>query len=433
MLNRKVQEIAFGFPDDFPLSDEVLNRFLEGEGQWPDGIEIPDELSEEGRQLIAGLVDSAPISGFKDPRTALTWPFWDQILREFSTVRVVVIPLLRSPHEIAMSLCNRSNGALGYWTCLDITKVHLKQMLAIVKNAAQVSRSIEFGGGAFPEHLDEVVRFCGLHWDTSIASRVFDQSCVHHEPAAVSHSAQLLYEEMGGRRTIRSAEKENGWLVARDARKCETLTRRFAWQAIDTQKRSDTQLETIRNQASSQAQQLSEIHDLLAKTQQQLFLAQAELVEAKQQVVQTSQDLRSTQQDLTNTQQELTGTQQELTSTQQELTSTQQELTSTHQELSRTQQELARTHQELSRTQREQFLIQCELSDSRHQLAGALSEISRSRASEHAASEECLRLRSQRDRFESHPVMGSLLRTRRRVKSFFGQPAIKSEAGRGGS
>ena len=126
MLNRKLQEIALGFPDDVPKSEEVQTRFLEGKGIWRKGVRIPDELFDEGRRLITGLVGSGVVSGFKDPRTVLTWPFWLQVLEEFPSLRVVVVPLLRSPHEIAMSLCTRSDGALGYWASLDLIAVHFR-------------------------------------------------------------------------------------------------------------------------------------------------------------------------------------------------------------------------------------------------------------------------------------------------------------------
>ena len=42
--------------------------------------------------------------------------------------------------------------------------------------------------------------------------------------------------------------------------------------------------------------------------------------------------------------------------------------------------------------------------------------MSRAQESEHRLWEECQRLREQRDRFESHPVLGQVLRARRRVK-----------------
>ncbi len=300
-LNRKVQEIAFGFPDDFPKSEEVLTRFLDGKGIWPEGVKIPDELFDEGRRLVAGLVGSGGISGFKDPRTVLTWPFWRQVLQEFHSIRVVVVPLLRSPHEIAMSLCTRSDGALGYWASLDLVAVHFGRMKAILESVNQATRAIGFGSESFLDDLAEAARFCGLSWNKEDALRVFDRTCVHHEPASVVHEAQMLYEELGGQRPPHCQAERNGWLLARDARKCEALTQR---------------LESHRQ----------------SEAQQQLSQAQAAL------------------------------------------------------------------------------------SDSRDQLAKAREEMSRAQESERRMWEKCQRLREQRDRFESHPVLGRVLRARRRVK-----------------
>ncbi len=301
IMNRKVQEIALGFPDDVPKSEEVLTRFLDGKGIWPEGVKIPDELFDEGRRLVAGLVGSGGISGFKDPRTVLTWPFWRQVLQEFHSIRVVVVPLLRSPHEIAMSLCTRSDGALGYWASLDLVAVHFGRMKAILENEKQASRAVRFGSEGFLDDLAEAARFCGLSWNKEDALRVFDRTCVHHEPASVVHEAQMLYEELGGQRPPHCQAERNGWLLARDARKCEALTQR---------------LESHRQ----------------SEAQQQLSQAQAAL------------------------------------------------------------------------------------SDSRDQLAKAREEMSRAQESERRMWEKCQRLREQRDRFESHPVLGRVLRARRRVK-----------------
>ena len=326
-LNCKVQEIALGFPDDFPKSEEVLTRFLDGKGIWPEGVKIPDELFDEGRRLVAGLVGSGGISGFKDPRTVLTWPFWRQVLREFHSLRVVVVPLLRSPHEIAMSLCTRSEGALGYWASLDLIAVHFGRMKAILENENQASRAVRFGSESFLDDLAEAARFCGLTWNEADALRVFDRTCVHHEPATVVHEAQALYEELGGQRPPLGQAERNGWLLARDARKCEALTQR-----LESHRRSEAQ------------QQLSQAQQQLSQAQQQLSQAQAAL------------------------------------------------------------------------------------SDMRNQLTLARDEMSRAQESERRMWEECQRLREQRDRFESHPVLGQVLRARRRVKGLLARSAVDSEA-----
>ena len=322
VLNRKVQEIALGFPDDVPTSEEVLARFLDGKGIWPEGVKIPDELFDEGRRLIAGLVESGGVSGFKDPRTVLTWPFWRQVLEEFPSLRVVVIPLLRSPHEIAMSLCTRSNGALGYWASLDLIAVHFGRMKAILESVNQATRAMGFGSESFLDDLAEAARLCGLSWNKEDALRVFDRTCVHHEPATIFHEAQALYEELGGQRPPAGQAEPNGWLLARDARKCEALTQRLVSQAL-----------------ASQA------------------LASHRRSEAQQQLSQA----------------------------------------------------------------------QTALSDMRNQLTLARDEMSRAQESERRMWEECQRLREQRDRFESHPVLGQVLRARRRVKGLLARSAVGFE------
>ena len=320
MLNRKVQAIALGFAEEVPDSEEVLTRFLDGNGIWPEGVKIADELYDEGRRLVAELVVAGGISGFKDPRTVLTWPFWRQVLQEFPSLRVVVVPLLRSPHEIAMSLCTRSQGAMGYWKSLDLVAVHFRRMKAVLESVNQATRAVGFGCESFLDDLAEAARFCGLGWNKEAALHVYDPACVHHEPATVVHEAQTLYEELGGQRQPHCQAERNGWLLARDARKCEALIRGFV------------------SHSRSEAQQ----------------------------------------------------------------------------QLSQAQDELARAH--------------AEWLNSRDQLATAYEEMSRAQESERRIRELCDRLREQRDRFESHPVLGQVLRARRRVKSFLTRSAAYSEA-----
>ncbi len=337
MLSCKVQEIAFGFRDDSPKSEEVLTRFLDGKGIWPEGVKIPEELFDEGRRLIAGLVGSGGISGFKDPRTALIWPFWRQVLAEFPSLRVVVVPLLRSPHEIAVSLCTRSDGTLGYWAALDLMAVHFGRMKAILENENQATRAIRFGSESFLDDIAEAARYCGLTWNKEDALRVFDRTCVHHESATVVHEAQMLYEELGGQRPPHCQAERNGWLLARDVRKCEALTQRLQsyWQ----------------NEAQVESNWRNEAQAALAESRDQLAESRDQLAESWDQ-----------------------------------------------------------------------------LAESRDQLAKARKETSLARESEHRLWKECQRLREQRDRFESHPVLGRVLRARRRVKGILARSLVDSKA-----
>ena len=144
-LNRKIQNLVFGFADDLPDSDESLNHFIECGGEWGDDVCIPEEFFTEGRSLIRALADSGPVSGFKDPRTILTWPFWKKVLDDLPDIRVVPLGLIRSPHEIAMSLVVRRDGWCGYWTSLDMVAIHFsdrKQSWIVGSNVLLVCVSV---------------------------------------------------------------------------------------------------------------------------------------------------------------------------------------------------------------------------------------------------------------------------------------------------
>src|SRR5262249_46663273 len=150
------------------------------------------------RSLIRALVDSGPISGFKDPRTVLIWPFWKRVLEGFPGVRVVPVSLVRSPHEIAMSLVKRREDSCGYWAALDMIAVHLRRQKAILDGWDNPPPTVCFGGPSYLESLEAVARHCGLPWDTAVALDVFDGSCVHHTPAAVPHMSQSLFDSLAG-------------------------------------------------------------------------------------------------------------------------------------------------------------------------------------------------------------------------------------------
>jgi len=87
-VNLAVQTLIHGFRDDLPETEEAVAAFLATEGRWDDWAEqVPEEYVQRGRSLIRTLLDSGKISGFKDPRTVLLWPFWRRVLSAFPGVR----------------------------------------------------------------------------------------------------------------------------------------------------------------------------------------------------------------------------------------------------------------------------------------------------------------------------------------------------------
>ncbi len=301
-LNRQVQKLAFGFPDDLPESPETLAHLLETKGNWDEGTLIPDELFAEARSLIGALVDSGPVSGFKDPRTVLTWPFWQRVLEDFPDLRVVPIALLRSPHEIAMSLVTRRNGWCGYWTSLDIVAVHLERQKAILAGWELHPPCLCFGSPAYPKTLEAVAQQCGLSWNAIEASEVFDPSCVHQLPASVPHEAQELFESLcEAAAPLRDPEKNRAQLE-KDARLLEN-NRLKQWQEATQQILDGREQNRLADLRVVEAQrQTRDAEGRFAEVQSQLFDLRARMVDVQAQLISEQRMRNELQADLIRSQ-----------------------------------------------------------------------------------------------------------------------------------
>jgi hypothetical protein len=297
-LNRQIQNMAFGFSDDLPDSRETLENLLRTKGDWDEGVTIPEELIAKGRSLIHALVNTGRVSGFKDPRTVLTWPFWKRVLEGFPGLRVVPVALVRSPHEIAMSLVTRRNGWCGYWTSLDIVAVHFHRQKAILESWENHPPSVCFGNPAYLRILEVVTQQCGLNWNAIAATEVFDRSCVHQVPASVPHEAQDLFESLcEGIAPLRDPERNCAQLES-DARRLETL-RLGQWQSA-TQEISDA-----REQARQAGVRVVEAQDQARDFQARLADVQSQLNDARARVVDVQSQLISEQRKMNELQAQL--------------------------------------------------------------------------------------------------------------------------------
>ena len=179
--------------DEMPESPADLQAFVDRNGTWPDQVKLPGEFVEEGRSLVRALLDSAPVSGFKDPRTVLIWPFWRQVLEAFPDLNIELVTLLRSPHEIAMSLFDRRTGRIGYWACLDLVAIHLRRTGDIFGGWDKPKALVRFGTSTFLDDLAGAAIQCGLPWNKEVAEASIDRSCIHQVSAVVRHEAQNLF------------------------------------------------------------------------------------------------------------------------------------------------------------------------------------------------------------------------------------------------
>jgi hypothetical protein len=299
-LNRRIQSLAYGFTDDLPESPEILARFLETRGSWDASIHIPDEFLGEGRSLIRTLIDSGRVSGFKDPRTVLTWPFWERVLADFPGVRIIPLGLIRSPHEIAMSLVSRRGGWRGYWTSLDVIDVHFHRQKQILESHEPGIPCVCFGSPSYLKTLEIAVREVGLTWDACAVLELVDRSAMHQRPAAVAHDAQRLFESMSGDEAT-GCDPETGWFrLEQDARLLEGL-RLEQWKSNEervSQAHAEAGRLSIRardleqdlleaqGRATDVQNRLSEAQNYLQRLQSQLIESERKLIEVQEREIQ---------------------------------------------------------------------------------------------------------------------------------------------------
>ncbi len=288
-LNEELQNLVFGFDGDLPESEQDLAKFIQNDGrpEWP---ELSEELLGRGKALIETLINSGTVSGFKDPRTVLLWPYWRRVFSAFPEVRVVPVVLLRSPHEIAMSLFARSGGDYGYWPCLDVVGVNYQQLQAIVEGWHQPVPRIRFGGADYFDDLEEAVRACGLEWTlirpSACSTGVAFTRC--RRPSTTPPSAftkSLCGSELRSLDGDRNATQLEADGRAREARQSTRLRQAKAaalereGQLFELQERLSDQQERL----SEQQERLNHVVDQSRLSASQFELAREEWLLAKEQ------------------------------------------------------------------------------------------------------------------------------------------------------
>jgi hypothetical protein len=197
-LNWRLQVEIFGFQRDVPDSPALLDHFLKARGRWELGHLPLDGVVERGRRLVAELAASGEIAGFKEPRVPVLWPFWERVFAGFPELRIVLVTMVRSPHEVAMSIFRRSGGEIPYPTALDVTAVHFERMLEILDRWPGDRALVRFDMRVFRDDLRRAAAVCGLPWRDEALDGVYDAECKHHDPVAITHPAQALFDRLSG-------------------------------------------------------------------------------------------------------------------------------------------------------------------------------------------------------------------------------------------
>ncbi|MGA2035608.1 MAG: hypothetical protein ABSG68_25450, partial [Thermoguttaceae bacterium] len=220
-LNMRLQQQVFGFDGDMPQSSQDLADFLQSEGRWePDAALIDAEL-ERGREMIRQLAESAAVSGFKDPRVVLMWPYWSLVLAGFPQLRTVLLTLLRSPHEVAMSVFMRGKGRYSYAEALDVVAVNLRRIGEIRRRWGGPQATVRFDPRVLQDDLRQAAALCGVAWQDDVFRAVYDPSDRHHEAVRIAHDAQEVFDQLSG--LPEHAPPSDAARLARDAALREKL------------------------------------------------------------------------------------------------------------------------------------------------------------------------------------------------------------------
>jgi hypothetical protein len=412
LLNRELQGLAFGFKDDLANSRQVHAQFCATEGEWPDEIPFPEDLLERGRSLIRALVSSGKVSGFKDPRTVLTWPFWERVLEDFPGLRVVPVSLVRSPYEIAMSLVSRRKGWCSYWDSLDVVAVHLRRQKAILECWDDRPPPLCFGSPSYLKVLESVVWRCGLTWDTSIALDVFDRTCVNQAPAAVLHPAQDLFESLLGDLELSRDVQGDRARLESDARSLEAL-RLQQWNSIQDQlTQAQAESQRARNRVAEAELQVCETHAQVHEAHAQVHEAQARLVEAERQRDQTQAQLDTALAEI-----------RQASSRWDEI---QARLNESHHRALQAQQRALQAQQRALQAQQRALQAQQRALRARDRALQAQDRALQARERELQAWQRNEALGARLARFESHPILGPALRGRRQLRRWMAALATGS-------
>ncbi len=275
-LDRRLQQLVFGFAEDLPESREAFERFCRSDGQWPAQVQVPAEMYHEGRRLIEQLLASERVSGFKDPRVPLLWPFWSRVLAEFPGLRIVPLFVLRSPHEVAMSIFRRSQGVFSYHDVLEATAVHLTRMWSIWESWAARRALVRFDPRYYAEDLSRTATICGLPWSAQVFRETYDAQCKHHQPVVVSHRSQALFERFTGIRTD-CLSRENLVQAERDAAAREQILRNHLQRYRDTLVDFHTDIDYFRRLLTQHDTEVAQLRTSLAEAQYRAETAEGEL------------------------------------------------------------------------------------------------------------------------------------------------------------
>ena len=180
------------------INDEILARFG---GRWdeppafrPQWSADPglDELKEKARHLLTENFAAAPLWGWKDPRTCLTLPFWQDVIGPMRYVLCV-----RNPSAVMASLARRDGMSTE-----KAERLWLAHVQAILTHTSDQPRMFVFYEDMIDDWRPDLQRFAAFIGDPERA----DDPRVHEAVTQFVEKGALPPSHVDGRAGGRAAD-----------------------------------------------------------------------------------------------------------------------------------------------------------------------------------------------------------------------------------
>ena len=180
------------------INDEILARFG---GRWDEPPAFPpqwsadpglDELKEKARHLVTENFAAAPLWGWKDPRTCLTLPFWQDVI---GPMRYVIC--IRNPSAVMASLARRDGMSTE-----KAERLWLAHVQAILTQTSGQPRMFVFYEDMIDDWRPDLQRFAAFIGDPERADdpRVHEAVTQFVEKELCHHRTSI--EELAGDQRI---------------------------------------------------------------------------------------------------------------------------------------------------------------------------------------------------------------------------------------
>ncbi|MGB3404757.1 MAG: tetratricopeptide repeat protein [Microcoleaceae cyanobacterium] len=180
--------------DIMDLNNDILENNNSSWKEPPDQIQWSAEHCQRRDQLIAQFYKQSAVWMFKDPRTVLLLPFWQEGIKN-----LLFLGSFRHPLEVALSLYHRSQISLSIHDGIQLWLHYNRQLLAIFDNSPFPLICFDLPQQQYLEKLQNIINHLNqqlpqaMQLSSTAACQFYDSTLVHHKNS-ITLSPEALEE-----------------------------------------------------------------------------------------------------------------------------------------------------------------------------------------------------------------------------------------------